>query len=93
MMFTIWGIGVGVTVALFVPLTVYLLHDLWRTVRSIEIYAREAAGPTIGVAGHMEHVAGLDDSIRIAAEVVAAAESIAAKLDVLATALSRGVEK
>ena len=53
---TIWGIGLIVTLVVFVPLAVYSLHRTWRSARSIQRYAAE----TLQAAGrhcpqHGEH--------------------------------------
>ena len=42
LVFTIWMIGLVLTLLVFVPLAVVLLHRLWRAARSIQLYAREA---------------------------------------------------
>ncbi len=80
-MIAVWGIGLLGTLVVFLPLTVYLLHSLWRTTRHIQIYAREALTGTAGIAKHSRAVCALDDTIRLAAEIRAAAESIARELD------------
>ena len=38
----IWATGLAVTLLVFVPFSVVLLHRLWRAARSIQLYAREA---------------------------------------------------
>ena len=87
-MTTIWAIGLLVTLVVFVPLAVYLLHDLWRTARSIEIYARESLNAAQGIASHTQHIQALDATIAVATDVLASAGSIAARLDTLATTLA-----
>jgi hypothetical protein len=87
-MITIWWIGLIVTLVVFVPAAVYLLHDLWRTARSIQIYAREALVAAAGIADHTQYVPALDDTIRVATEVLSAAEAVAGKLDTMATTLA-----
>jgi len=87
-MTTIWAIGLLVTLVVFVPLAVYRLHDLWRTARSIEIYARESLNAAQGIASHTQHIQALDATIAVATDVLASAGSIAARLDTLATTLA-----
>jgi hypothetical protein len=86
--FTIWGIGLIVTLIVFVPLAVFLLHDLWRTARNIRIYAHEALTAAAGIADHTQQIPALDATVGLAAEVLSTAETVAARLDTLATALS-----
>ena len=47
--FTIWWIGLLLTLLVFVPLAVYLLHRTWRAARSIERYAAEALQAAAGI--------------------------------------------
>jgi len=88
LVFTLWWIGLVVTLVVFVPMAVYQLHSLWRTVRSIQIYARDALTATKGIAGHTAHVPALDSTIQVAGDVLAAAESVASKLDTIANVLA-----
>ncbi|MBA3970285.1 MAG: hypothetical protein H0X52_09300, partial [Gemmatimonadetes bacterium] len=37
--YTIWWIGLILTLVVFVPLSVFLLHRTWRAARSIQLYA------------------------------------------------------
>src|SRR5260370_15810651 len=39
--YTIWWAGLIITLVVFVPLAVYLLHRTWRSARSIQRYAAE----------------------------------------------------
>ena len=38
LVFTVWTIGLAITLLVFVPLSVVLLHRLWRTARSIQSF-------------------------------------------------------
>ena len=86
-MITIWWIGLIVTLVVFVPAAVYLLHDLWRTARNIQIYARESLVAAAGIADHTQHIPALDGTIQLATEILSAAEAVAGKLDTMATTL------
>ena len=68
--------------------TVFLLHDLWRTARNIRIYAHEALTAAGGIADHTQQIPALDATVGLAAEVLSTAETVAGRLDTLATALS-----
>jgi hypothetical protein len=78
---TVWWIGLLGTLVVFVPVMLYLLHSLWLTVRNIQIYAREALTGTEGIARNSRNFRALDDTIRITAELRAAVESVARKLN------------
>ena len=80
-MITVWWIGLLGTLVVFVPVMLYLLHSLWLTVRNIQIYAREALTGTEGIARNSRNFRALDDTIRITAELRAAVESVARKLN------------
>jgi hypothetical protein len=82
--FVIWGVTLAVTLLLFVPVSVYLLHKLWRTTLAIDMYARETLAAAAGIAGHVQAIAALDGLVGTASEVLAAAEAAAAKLEALA---------
>lgn len=73
---TIWAVGLGVTLFVFVPLAVVLLHRLWRTARSIELYAREALTAAEGIAANTGRIGVLDRTIGTATEILAAAGAI-----------------
>ena len=88
-MIIMWWIGLLVTLFLFVPLAVYLLHDLWRTARSIQTYAEESLAAATGIADHTRHIPALDGTIQVATEMLAAAESVASTLDTMATTLAK----
>ena len=87
-MITMWWIGLAVTLVVFVPIAVYRLHDLWRTARNIQIYARESLTAAAGIADHTQHIPALDGTIQIATEVLSSAEGVAQKLDIMATTLA-----
>lgn len=86
--FALWRWGLALTLVVFVPLAVYLLHSLWRTARSIQIYAREALIAAGGIAGHTQHIPALDSTIQVASEILATAEPVAGKLDTIANVLA-----
>lgn len=86
--FTLWWTGLLVTLILFVPFAVYLLHDLWRTARSIQIYAAESLAAAAGIAGNTQHIPALDSTIQIATEILTAAGSIEKKVAIVADVLA-----
>ncbi len=90
--YTIWWIGLIVTLVVFVPLAVYLLHRTWRAARSIEWYAAEALTAAAGIAGNTKYVPALDDTIGVASQMLGVAGGIVNKLDTAATVLAERAE-
>lgn len=90
--FVIWWIGLALTLLVFVPLAVYLLHRTWRAARSIQWYAGEALVAAAGVAGNTQHVPALDTTIGVAGQMLGVAGGIVTKLDAAATVLAARVE-
>lgn len=88
MVFTLWRIGLIVTLVVFVPLAVYLLHSLRHAARSIQIYARDSLAAAGGIAGNTQNIAALDSTIQVASEMVGVAGSVAKKLDTIADVLA-----
>jgi hypothetical protein len=89
LVYTVWWIGLIVTLVVFVPLSVYLLHRLWRTAQSIQIYAREALTAAAGIAANTSQIGALDTTIQVATEILSGAGAIEQKLNG-ATALLAG---
>jgi len=77
--YTIWWIGLIITLVVFVPLSVYLLHRLWRTAQSIQLYAREALTAAAGIAGNTGQIGALDQTIQVATEILTTAGAIEQK--------------
>jgi hypothetical protein len=92
LVFTIWTIGLVVTLVVFVPLAVVLLHRLWRAARSIQIYAREALVAAAGIAGNTAQIGALDDTIGVASQMLATATAIEQKLSAATGILARRAE-
>ncbi len=79
--YTIWWTGLIITLVLFVPLSVYLLHRTWVAARSIQQYAAETLTAAAGIAGNTQHIPALDATISVGGSMVAVAGEIAAKLE------------
>jgi hypothetical protein len=90
--YVIWGIGLIVTLVVFVPLAVYVLHRTWRAARSIQWYAAEALTAAAGIAGNTKYVPALDDTISVAGQMLGVAGGIVNKLDTAATVLAERAE-
>ncbi|MDQ6634186.1 MAG: hypothetical protein M3Z10_05440 [Gemmatimonadota bacterium] len=87
--YTIWWTGLIVTLVLFVPLSVYLLHRTWVASRSIRRYADEALTAAAGIAGNTQHISALDTTIAEGSAMVGVAGEIVKKLDTAATVLAQ----
>lgn len=87
--YVVWWIGLGVTLVIFVPLAVYLLHRTWVAARSINRYAAEALTAAAGIAGNTQHIPALDSTIAVGSAMVGVGGQIAAKLDTAATVLAQ----
>ena len=87
--YTIWWVGLIVTLVVFVPLSVYLLHRTWIAARSIRRYAADALTAAAGIANNTQHVPALDATIAVGVSMVGVAGAVATKLDAAATVLAQ----
>ena len=85
----IWTAGLALTLIVFVPLSVVLLHRLWRAARSIQLYARDALTAAAGIAGHTALIPALDATIQTAGGMLATASAIEQKLNGATALLAR----
>jgi hypothetical protein len=85
--YTIWWVGLILTLVVFVPLAVYSLHRTWRSARSIQRYAAEALQAAAGIERNTRNVGALDDTIATASDMLAVAGGVERKLDTVASAL------
>ncbi len=90
--YTIWWIGLIVTLVVFVPLAVYLLHRTWRNARSIQGYAADTLAAAAGIAANTSNIVALDTTIGVATEILGTAGAVAAKLDTTANVLAGRAE-
>jgi hypothetical protein len=91
--YTIWWIGLVVTLVVFVPMTVLLLHRLWRTARSIQLYARDALTAAAGIAANTAQIGALNETIHVASDMLTAAGAIERQLSAATTMLARRSER
>ena len=87
--YTIWWIGLIVTLVLFVPLAVYSLHRTWRAARSIQRYAAETLQAAAGIARNTANIRALDSTIEVATDMLGAAGAVERKLDTVAGVLEQ----
>jgi len=89
----IWAAGLAVTLVVFVPLSVVLLHRLWRAARSIQLYARDALAAAGGIAGNTAQIGALDQTIQTATAILSTAGAIEQKLNGATALLARRAER
>ena len=87
--YTIWWIGLVVTLVVFVPLAVYSLHRTWRSARSIQRYAAEALAAAAGIARNTANIRALDATIEVATDMLSTAGAVEGKLDTVASVLEQ----
>jgi len=87
--YTIWWIGLIVTLVVFVPLAVYSLHRTWCSSRSIQRYAAEALQAAAGIARNTANIRALESTIEVATDMLGAAGAVARKLDTVAGVLEQ----
>lgn len=85
--YTIWWIGLILTLVLFVPLAVYSLHRTWRSARSIQRYAAEASQAAAGIERNTRNITALDTTIGVATDVLTVTGGVERKLDTVAGVL------
>ena len=85
--YTLWRVTLVLAIVVFIPLSVYMLHSLWRAVRSIRDYSRETLVAAQAIAANTAAIPATNDTIAVATELLADAENIAGKLDAMASAL------
>ncbi len=90
--YVIWWVGLVVTLLVFVPLSVYLLHRTYLAARSIQRYAAEALTAAAGIAGNTQYIPALDTTISVVASMLPVAGQIVSKLDTAATVLAQRAE-
>ena len=85
--YTIWWIGLILTLVVFVPLAVYSLHRTGRSARSIQRYAAEALQAAAGIERNTRNITALDSTIGVATEILTVTGSVERKLDTVAGVL------
>ncbi len=90
--YSIWWVGLIVTLVVFVPLSVYLLHRTFLASLSIRRYADEALTAAAGIAGNTKYIPALDSTIAVGGAMIGVAGQIASKLDTAATVLAQRVQ-
>ena len=86
--FLLWKVGLALTLLVFVPLALHLLHRTWKAARLIQRYAADTLAAAAGIAGNTAQIPALDGTIVVAGDMLAAAGGVASKLDTAATALA-----
>jgi len=85
--FTIWWVGLILTLVVFVPLSVYLLHRTFVAARAIKRYSGEALTAAAGIVANTAPISALDDTIGVATQILGNAGAAAGKLNTIANVL------
>jgi hypothetical protein len=86
--FTLWTIGLVVTLVVWVPVAVYSLHRIWRAATSIERYAAETLTAAAGIVEHTAAIGALSGTIAVATDMVITAGAVEQKLAAIARLLT-----
>lgn len=89
---TLWTIGLAVTLVVFVPVAVYSLHRTWRAARSIRTYAADTLTAAAGIVGNTAPISALTATIGVATDMVQVAGDVEKKLDAIAGLLASRVK-
>lgn len=85
---TIWAVGLVVTLVVWVPVAVYSLHRTWRAAQSIRKYAAETLQAAAGIVHNTASISALSATIGVATDMVATAGAVEKKLGVVADLLA-----
>lgn len=85
--YTLWWTGLLLTLLVFVPLAVVLLHRTLAAARNIERYTRETLTAAGGIAANTQHIPALDSTISVAGQMLDTAGKVVEKLDTVASVL------
>lgn len=85
--FVLWQVTVLLALVVFVPLSLYSLHSLWRAAHSIRDYSREALAAAQAIEANTAALPAANATIGVAGELLSAAEAVAGKLDTIATVM------
>ena len=90
--YVLWWVGLIVTLVVFVPASVYLLHRTYAASRDIRQYADDALTAAAGIAGNTKYIPALDSTSAVGSAMVGVAGQIVTKLDTAATVLAQRAE-
>jgi cytochrome c biogenesis protein ResB len=90
--YAIWWVTLIVTLVLFVPLSLFLLHRTWKAARAIDRYAAETLTAATGIVANTRNIAALDATIGVASQMLGGAGAAAQKLDTIANVLAERAE-
>lgn len=74
--YIIWWAVLAVAVLVIVPLTVFLLHRLYRAARGIDRYSERTLMAGVGVANNTAAIPALDQTIATATDILGVAAQI-----------------
>lgn len=90
--YTIWTIGLVVTLVLWVPVAVYSLHRTWRAAQSIRRYAYGSLEAAKGIVHNTSAISALTSTIAVATDMVTTADAVEQKLGAIGDLLASRVK-
>lgn len=90
--YTIWTVGLVVTLVVWVPIAVYSLHRTWKAAQSIRGYAYESLEAAKGIVHNTASISALTATIGVATDMVTTAEAVERKLGTIADLLASRVK-
>lgn len=90
--YTIWTVGLAVTLGVWVPIAVYSLHRTWRAAQSIRRYAHESLAAATGIVHNTSAIAALTSTIDVATDMVTTAEAVEHKLGAIGALIASRVK-
>lgn len=90
--YTIWAVGLVVTLVVWVPIAVYSLHRTWRAAQSIRRYAHESLVAARGIVHNTSSISALTATIGVATDMVTTAEAVEQKLGAIGDLLASRVK-
>lgn len=72
----LWWVALGLTLLVFVPIALYLLHRTWRAARNIRRYTAESLRAGAAIAAHTAQLGALENTIAGAGPLLEGTEAI-----------------
>lgn len=86
--FIIWGTTLAVAVLVILPLAIYLLQRTLNAARNIQTYLEQMRDAGVGIASNTSNIVALDDTIKVAGDILKSAESLEQNTGTIETTLS-----
>lgn len=91
--YVIWGLTLALVALVIVPVALILLHRTLLAAMSIRRYFAEMLEAAVGIAGHVQAVSALEDTLGTATAMVQAADGLAEHSAALGGVLTQRAEE